>query len=196
MNKKKLPVVLTGNEAESLLNQINVKCKTGLRNYCILALQFNTGLRISEVIGKENTLNGGIRLNDINLTTGEINVKNGKGGRDRNVWINGKVMARLGEWMKIRPESNNDLLFTTLQGAKIKNTYMRKLVKRLSRKAGIKKKICTHTLRHTFATSFYKKTKDLRTLQKILGHSRVQTTEIYTHIFDEDVKNGMISFSI
>jgi len=202
---QKLPVFLTRAEAEALLRQPNRKAPTGLRNYCMLLLQLNTGLRASEIIGRDEDQkplkNGtrppkGLRLSDIDLTTGQITVRNGKGGKDRVVYLAPELTRFIAEWLKIRPEGKTDLLFTTLKGEKIKATYYRALIRRLAKKAGITKQVGTHTLRHTFAKHFLDRTGNVVLLQKILGHSSIQTTLIYTHLSNADVKKAMLGNAI
>lgn len=192
MKRKKLPVILKQEEKERLLAQPNKRYRTGLRNYCMMLLQLRAGLRLSEVIGKEKPiLEGGLRLNQVDLNTGEIQIRNGK-SRDRDLWVQEDVLKYLRKWRKIRPDSKTDLFFTTLKGKKIINRYYREMVVRYARKAGIENTIGTHTLRHTYATEIYHKTRDIRTLQTILGHASITSTEIYTHINNQDVKRVML----
>jgi len=190
---KKLQDILTDKEKDKLLSIPNKRYPTGLRNYCIMKLQAETGMRISECIGKENKAEGGIRLRDIDLTTGELKIRNGKGGKDRIVWLKESILEPLRKWKAIRPNSQTDLFFTTLKGGKISNRYAREMIKRYIKRANIKKDIHNHSLRHTFATNFYNQTKDLRVLQKIIGHTNLKSTEIYTHISSDDVKQAMLS---
>jgi len=95
-------------------------------------------------------------------------------------------------WRKRRPESN--FFFSTLKGKKLSIKYLQQMVKRYSQKAGITKNISPHTLRHTYATQYYKQTKDIETLRRILGHSDISTTQIYITLANIDVENGMNQF--
>jgi len=96
-------------------------------------------------------------------------------------------------WRKKRPKSN--YFFPTLKGRKISGRYIQQMVKRYSQKAGIAKNISPHTLRHTYATYYYKQTKDIETpLRRILGHSDISTTTIYITLANIDVETGMKSF--
>jgi integrase/recombinase XerD len=98
----------------------------------------------------------------------------------------------LKQWKAMKQGS--DLLFTILKGEKINTRYVRALVERKANQAGIEKDIHPHTLRHTFATDIYRKSKNLRMVQKALGHSSIQITEFYTHIIDEELEQGMRFF--
>lgn len=190
---KKLQDILTDKEKDILLSIPSKRYPTGIRNYCIMLLQVEAGLRISEVIGKEAGNKGGLRLRDIDLQTGETKIRNGKGGKDRIVWLKESILESLRKWKAIRPESKTDYFFTTLKGGKINNSYTRNMMKRYVKRAEIKKDIHNHSLRHTFATNFYNSTKDLRVLQKIIGHTNLKSTQIYTHISSEDVREAMLS---
>jgi len=95
-------------------------------------------------------------------------------------------------WRNIRPKSN--YFFSTLKGRKLSDRYIQQMVKRYALKAGINKRISPHILRHTFATEYYRQTKDIETLRRILGHSDISTTTIYITLANIDVENGMKSF--
>jgi len=95
-------------------------------------------------------------------------------------------------WRKRRPKSS--YFFPTLKGKKLSNRYIQQMVKRYSQKAGIAKNISPQTLRHSYATQYYKQTKDIETLRRILGHSDISTTTIYITLANIDVEKGMKSF--
>jgi len=95
-------------------------------------------------------------------------------------------------WRKKRPEGT--FFFSTLKGKKLSIRYLQQMVKRYAEKAGLSKMISPHTLRHTYATQYYKQTKDIETLRRILGHSDISTTTIYITLANIDVENGMKSF--
>ena len=182
---KRLPTVLTDEERRALLKQPNSRSPTGMRNYCIMRLMLDAGLRVSEALS--------LRTNDINWNTGELVVRQGKGNKDRVLWVNGSTLEWLLKWFETRPVQT-ELLFTTLKGTPLLDSYIRHLMRRLSRKAGISKPIHPHTLRHTFATDLYRNTKNIRLVQKALGHADLSTTMIYTHIVDEELEKAMKSF--
>ncbi len=110
------------------------------------------------------------------------------------LWISEGLRDEIGEWLERRPES--PYLFPTRDGSRLSTRYLRHLVSRLSERAGIAEadKVSPHTLRHTFATDLYRETKNLRLVQKALGHASIQTTEVYTHIVDEELEEALRSF--
>lgn len=181
---RKLPEVLTAEEQEKLLAQPNPKCRTGLRNLCMIRLMLNVGLRASEVLN--------LRPQDIDWMSGKLMVREGKGKKDRTLWIGEEDLDLLRQWREKRP--GGEFLFTTLRGERLDDRYLRAMVKRLARKAGIAKDVHPHTLRHTFATDLYRETKNIRLTQKALGHADLSTTMIYTHIVDEELEEALKSF--
>jgi site-specific recombinase XerD len=188
--RKKLPVTLNKQEVKSLLDVPNKRYKNGLRNRAILSLMINTGLRVSEV--------SGLKDQDINIKEGKLRVINGKGSKDRDVTIGNKqALEFLKEYNKARPRSN--YFFTSLEkdnaGKQLAVRYLQNMVKGYSLRAKIEKNVSPHTLRHTFATEFYRETKDIETLRKILGHSDISTTQIYVTLANIDVEKAMNSFS-
>jgi len=134
----------------------------------------------------------GSTLRDV--TEGKLREVNGKGGVDRDLIIpNGFATEILKKWKKIKPKSQ--YFFTTLKGGKVGPKYIHLFVKRYAHKATIDKNVSPHTLRHTFATEFYRQTKDLETLRMILGHSNVSTTQIYITLANTDVETAMNGFN-
>ena len=184
MTRKKLPVTLEPEEAQRLIKQPNKRYPTGLRNKAMMALMLHCGLRISEVIN--------LRPSNINLTKGKLRVESGKGNKDRDLAIPEYLIDLLNSWRKKRLQC--DYFFATLKGKKLSSRYLQQMVKRYAIKAGITKKISPHVLRHTYATSYYRQTKDIETLRRILGHSDISTTTIYITLANIDVENGMKSF--
>lgn len=204
--RKKLPVVLETEEAQKILSIPNKRYPTGLRNKAALSLMLNMGLRVSEVVN--------LKPNDINLAKNKLRVVNGKGGVDRDLTIPDNTSYLLKEWKKRKPK-NTEFFFTTIKkkegsikhsklrkvinvtskpGNKLSVRYIQQMVRRVSQKAKIDKNITPHTLRHTFGTSFYRQTKDIETLKKILGHADISTTQIYVTLANIDVENGMRTF--
>jgi len=185
---KKLPTVLTEDEQERLLEQPNSRYPTGERNGTMLRLMLNTGLRLAEVTG--------LKWHDVDLTTGKLMVRQGKGSKDRTLWVAEGDIDRLRSWRErqARQCGQCDHLFTTLEGKPLGHRYVQRMVKRYTVKAGIDKNVSPHTLRHSFATDLYRETSKIRLVQKVLGHSDLSTTMIYTHIFDEEVESALKSF--
>ena len=184
MATKKLPTILEPDEAQNLLKQPNKRYPTGLRNKAIISLMLHCGLRVSEV--------SDLRPGNINITKGKLRVESGKGSKDRDLAIPEYLIDLLNSWRKKRPEG--PFFFSTLNGKKLSIRYLQQMVKRYGQKAGINKTISPHTLRHTYATQFYRQTKDIETLRRILGHSDISTTTIYITLANIDVENGMKSF--
>jgi len=185
---KKLPTVLTEDEQERLLEQPNPRYPTGKRNGTMLRLMLNTGLRLAEVTS--------LKWHDVDLTTGKLMVRQGKGSKDRTLWVAEGDIDRLRSWRERQATvcGQCDHVFTTLQGQPLGHRYVQRMVKRYAAKAGIDKNVSPHTLRHSFATDLYRETSKIRLVQKVLGHSDLSTTMIYTHIFDEEVEEALKSF--
>jgi len=185
MTIKKLPTILEPEEAQKLLKQPNKRYPTGLRNKAIMSLMLHCGLRLAEVIN--------LRTGSINLTKGKLRVLSGKGSKDRDLAIPDYLIELLGSWRKKRP--GGYFFFSTLKGKKLSDRYIQQMVGRYAHKAGINnKKISPHVLRHSYATQYYKQTKDIETLRRILGHTDISTTTIYITLANTDVEEGMKSF--
>lgn len=180
--RKKLPVVLEPVEAQRLLKQPNKRYLTGLRNKAIMLVMLNMGLRVSEITD--------IRSGNINITSKKVRIVNGKGGLDRDLVIPAGIEETLRQWKSRKPR-NTKYFFTTLKGKQLSTRYLCEMVKRYSKKAGINKNISPHTLRHTYATEYYRQTKDIETLRRILGHADISTTTIYITLGNSDVEKGM-----
>ena len=198
MAKRKIPDVLLPGEQELILNQFlpppegddlrpgrPLNSFTRLRNLCLVRLLLNSGLRCSEALH--------LRRRDLEPTTGRLWVRQGKGKKDRGLWLcEADVKLLLGYLNKGKPE---DFIFTNLKGGPLKPRYVRRMVGQMARAAGITyKEVHPHTLRHTFATDLLRATKNLRLVQKALGHERIGTTQIYLHIVDEELEDAMKNF--
>jgi site-specific recombinase XerD len=185
----KIPEVLTETEQDALLSQPNPRYPTGERNRALLRLMLDTGLRLSEATA--------LRWRDIDLTTGKLMVRQGKGAKDRTLWIGDEDLTMLRSWRERQAKDiagTPEHVFTTLAGKPISGRYVQAMVKRYAGKAGITKDIHPHTLRHSFATDLYRQTTNIRLTQKALGHSNLATTQIYTHIVDEELEGALKSF--
>jgi integrase/recombinase XerD len=183
---KRIPETLNDVEIKTLLSQPNKRARTGLRDLAMIRLMLNAGLRASEVLS--------ITVRNIDWTSGKLTVKRGKGDKDRIVWLNEDDLDILRAWKEKKPTSG--LFFSTLDGKRIIDRYLRAMVKRRARKAGITKDVHPHTLRHTFATDLYRDTRNIRLVQKALGHSDLSTTMVYTHIHDQELESAMKSFRV
>ena len=182
---KKRPETLNAAERQALLAAPRRSAPTGHRDLCLITLMLNAGLRASEALH--------LRARDIDWTSGQIMVREGKGKKDRSLWLNEADLDLLRSWKSRRPIAG-ELLFTTLHGTPLKDRDLRAMVKRRARKTGIVKDVHPHMLRHTFATDLYRVTKDIRLVQKTLGHADLSTTMIYTHLVDDDVAHAMRTF--
>jgi len=185
MVRRKLPAILDIEEGNVLLKIPSTRYPTGIRNKAIISLMLNCGLRVSETVN--------IKPSDINITKGTLRVVNGKGGKDRDLAMPEYTQELLKRWKDIRPKG--PYFFTTLNGNKISIRYIHAFITRYIRKANIDKKISPHTLRHSYATEFYRRTKDIETLRKILGHSDISTTTIYITLANIEVEKSMREFN-
>jgi integrase/recombinase XerD len=175
--KRTLPDVLTEEEVIALLNVPNINTKKGVRDRLILELLYATGMRVSELVN--------IKLNQLNSQVGFVIVK-GKGNKERIIPLGEEALY----WIKQYLSSNNvkDYLFPGRLGKHITRQYVWKLIKECANKANIKS-ISPHSLRHSFATHLLLRGADLHSVQLMLGHSDISTTEIYTHLTKEHLKS-------
>lgn len=182
--QKKLPIILEQKEIRKLLEQPKENKLIGLRNLAIMKTMLNCGLRVSEITN--------LKILDIDLENGKLKVIQGKGRKDRNLALNENVKSILTKWNKKRPQGL--YFFPTFHGEKLSSRYLQQMIKRYALSAGINKAISPHTLRHIYATEFYRLTKDIETLRQILGHSNISTTTIYITLANSEVEAGMKAF--
>jgi len=185
----RIPEVLTETEQAALLAQPNPRYPTGARNKAMLQLMLDSGLRLSEACN--------LQWRDVDLSTGKLMVRQGKGAKDRTLWIGEEDLQLLRTWRERQAKDvtgNPAHVFTTLAGNAVSSRYVQKMVARLAAKAGIQKNVHPHTLRHSFATDLYRATSKIRLVQKALGHSDLSTTMIYTHIVDDELEDALKSF--
>lgn len=174
--EKHLPSVLNLSEIEALLNAPDCTTKKGRLDRTRISVCFGSGLRVSELVS--------LRRDSVNLKGGYIKVR-GKGRKERLVPINGKEKEdRLCYLKEVRGPLKTDskAFFLHPDGSFVSRQYFFLRIKAYAAKAGIQKDISPHTLRHTFATLLRENGAELRQVQELLGHSDIQTTEIYTHI--------------
>ena len=183
-----LPEYLSTEEVDALENSIDLTSNEGHRNRAIIEVFFSCGLRVSELTN--------LKLSDLFLSQGFIRV-NGKGGKQRLVPISERAIHELELWfddrrqMEIKP-GEEDYVFLNRRGHHLTRTMILIMVKRQAEAAGIKKTISPHTLRHSFATALLKGGADLRIIQELLGHADLGTTEIYTHMDDESLRQEIL----
>lgn len=179
------PVYLTLNEARELLNVIDGEFKE--RDYAIITLFLNCGLRLSELVSI-----------DIDKIKGDTLTVIGKGNKERTIYLNEACIDAINKYLEVRPRDNlkdKKALFISKKRNRISNKTVQYLVKKYLRLAGLNNaKYSTHKLRHTAATLMYKYGNvDIRALQQILGHENVSTTQIYTHIDDDRLRQAVKS---
>lgn len=186
-NRKQV-TFLSAEELERLLEKPDISTEQGLRDRAILELLFSSGLRVSELVGLDKE--------HINLKRKEFMVR-GKGQKDRPIFISDEAAEWISRYLERRTD-NSSPLFIRYSGKKEVSTsgnYLRLTVRSVQRlvssyalKAGITKKVSPHTLRHSFATDLLMNGADLRSVQAMLGHSNISTTQIYTHVTDPHLK--------
>lgn len=181
---KRLPKYLNFEEIEKLLNAFDNNNYLGLRNSLILELLYSTGIRVSEITN--------IKLKDISLSNKTI-IIDGKGNKQRIVYFGNICLNLLKKYIDssypILNKDNSDYLLLSKTGKKINEREIRKVVDDASSIAGIKIKISPHVLRHTFATHMLIEGADLRSVQELLGHENLSTTQVYTHLTNEKIRN-------
>ncbi len=182
---RSLPKTLTEEEVDSLLNAPNTDEPLGHRDRAMLELLYATGLRVSELIN--------LKQSQINFNQGVLRIV-GKGDRERLIPLGEESQRWLrdfidGPRMEILLERQTDYLFPTRRGDRMTRQAFWHIIKRYSDKAGVRKKLSPHSLRHAFATHLLNRGADLRVVQLLLGHSDLSTTQIYTHVARERLKD-------
>lgn len=188
---RKLPVVLSPTEIEQLILAIDTDSETGIRNIAILETLYGSGLRVSELVN--------LRISDLHFSEGFLKVT-GKGDKQRLVPVSRKSKEAVINYMqtyrnslKIK-HSDENILFLNRRGQKMSRVMIFTIIKNLSIKADITKNISPHTFRHSFATHLIEGGANLRAIQDMLGHESITTTEIYTHLDKEYLKDTIIRF--
>lgn len=184
---RKIPEVLNIDEQKLLLQVFNKRYFNSRRNRCMVNLFLHTGLRLSEMLN--------LRWKDINLMTGQLKVVQGKGDKDRIIWINDNMLQELCDWREDQTETigKSEYVYSTRECKRLRDSDIRQMLYKYSEKA-LQKRISPHTLRHTYATDLLRETKNIRLVQKALGHADLSTTMIYTHIVDDEMENALKNF--
>ena len=188
---RKLPVVLSVDEIDLLQSLIDFTKDEGLRNDAIIETMYSCGLRVSEVIG--------LKLSDLYFDEGFIKVL-GKGSKQRFVPIASSAVKKINSYivenrshLKIKAEAE-DILLLNRRGAQLTRAMIFTILKDLSKIAGLTKNVSPHTLRHSFATHLLENGADLRSIQLMLGHESITTTEVYLHLDKQKLKQEVEKF--
>ncbi|MEI9944546.1 MAG: site-specific tyrosine recombinase XerD [Chitinophagaceae bacterium] len=189
--KRTLPDVLSFEEIENIISQIDLSKPEGGRNKAILETMYSCGLRVSEVIN--------LKISQLYLDVGFIRVI-GKGDKERLVPIGRSAKKYITIYKKdirvhnIPKPGSEDILFLNNRGTKLSRVMIFLIIKDLVKKTGIKKTVSPHTFRHSFATHLVEGGADLRAVQEMLGHESITTTEIYTHLDREFLRKTLENF--
>lgn len=184
----KLPTVLSLAEIEAMMNEIDLSTNEGHRNRAILEVLYSCGLRVSELIG--------LKFSDLFLNEGFIKVQ-GKGGKQRLVPISPTAIREIENYLIDRKKivakkGSEDSVFLSKRGTPISRIMIFHFIKEYAERAGIKKSISPHTFRHSFATHLLEGGANIRAIQLMLGHEKITTTEIYTHMDREYLRQEII----
>ena len=184
---KRIPKHLNLEDAKKIQNIFNASnSRYYIRDNTIISLFLCTGMWLSELAN--------IKIKDINFENKSIRII-GKGNKERIVYLTDKIIKQLKEYLSTRKIIDlEDYLFVNNKNTKLSNRSIENICDRAFKLAGLNnKKYTVHTLRHTFATYIYKQTKDILVVKEILGHERLDTTMIYTHVFNDDLKKAVNS---
>lgn len=187
---RKLPEFLSTEEIDELKQAVDVSKNEGHRNRAIIETLYSCGLRVSELIN--------LQITNIYYDEGFIRVI-GKGNKERLVPISSYFIKELSLYLEQRhkmevKKGHEDFLFLNRRGAQLTRVMIFTIVKDLAKKIGLQKNISPHTFRHSFATHLVEGGANLRAVQEMLGHESISTTEIYTHLSSDFLKEAIISF--
>lgn len=179
-------------ELRALFAAVDVSTVRGLRDKAIMETLFSTGLRVSELTGLEK--------DQVNLETGEFSVR-GKGGKVRVVFISPEAREAINAYLTKRTDTSsalfvrhNEKQFLNLELGGLTPRSVQRIVEFYARKAGIVKTVTPHVLRHSYATDLLQNGADIRSVQELLGHANIQTTQIYTHVTNKQLKEVFRAF--
>lgn len=188
---RKLPEILSVEEIDTIINAVDTKKPEGQRNKAILETLYSCGLRVSELIE--------LKISNLFFESGFVKIE-GKGSKERLVPISTKAIKEINLYLseyrrnlRIHPD-HEDILFLNRRGKKLSRVMIFTIIKNITRKLGLEKNISPHTFRHSFATHLIDGGANLRAVQEMLGHESIITTEIYTHLDKEYLKNTIIQY--
>lgn len=186
-----LPDTLSFEDVEKILQALDLSTDLGKRNQCMIEVLYGCGLRVSELIE--------LKISNINFKENYLKV-DGKGDKARFVPLADYTSRLIREYIKnVRSQYKinrkcEDILFLNSRGSSMSRVIVFIIIKELTEKAGISKKISPHTFRHSFATHLLQNGADLRYIQEMLGHSSITTTEIYTHLKTEELRDVILNY--
>lgn len=186
-----LPDTLSVKDIELIISSIDQTSVLGKRNHCIIEVLYGCGLRVSELVN--------LKLSNINFTENYMRV-DGKGDKSRFIPIADFTTEIIKKYVSeirstcIINKKHEDIIFLNRRGSPMSRVIVFIIIKELTEKAGISRKVSPHTFRHSFATHLLQNGADLRYIQEMLGHSSITTTEIYTHLQTEELRNVIINY--
>ena len=183
-SERKYPEILTSREVELFLDQPQCVDAKGFRDHAMLELLYATGIRVSELISLD--------LDDLNLSAGFIRCRSK--GKERIIPLYHGAVKALQDYVKnirlqLIADSGEEALFVNMNGERMSRQGFWKIIKCYQEKAGIEKDITPHTLRHSFAVHLLENGADLRSIQEMLGHADISSTQIYTHVVKRQLKD-------
>jgi integrase/recombinase XerD len=188
---RKLPEILSVEEIDTIINAVDTKKPEGQRNKAILETLYSCGLRVSELID--------LKISNLFFESGFVKIE-GKGSKERLVPISTKAIKEINLYLseyrrnlKVHTD-HEDILFLNRRGKKLSRVMIFTIIKNITKKLGFEKNISPHTFRHSFATHLIDGGANLRAVQEMLGHESIITTEIYTHLDKEYLKNTIIQY--
>ena len=182
--EKKLPQILTGREVELLLAQPSAADPKGLRDKAMLEVMYATGMRVTELID--------LNVDDVNLELGIVKCTNPK--KNRTIPLYPAALKAVAVYIRdvrmgMVSDPSEEALFVNIGGARMSRQGFWKILKHYQSKAGIEKEITPHTLRHSFAVHLLENGADLGSLQELMGHSDISSTQMYTHMINQKLKS-------
>ena len=175
---RKIPSFLSEDEIKNMFDRFHVKNRLDIRNIAILELLYGTGMRASELVGLD--------ISDINFNASTVKVF-GKRKKERILPLSNKVITKLKKYLEIR-DNNEGALFLSKSGKRLTTRDLQRIIHRLIAGVADLHKMSPHTLRHSFASHLLSRGADLRAVQELLGHESLSTTQIYTHLTIEKLK--------
>lgn len=187
---RRIPVVLSVEEIDAMIRSIDLSQPEGQRNRAIIEMLYGSGLRVSELVN--------LKLSNMYLKDDYMLIE-GKGSKQRLVPISEEAKKQFELWLQDRchltiEPGQEDFAFLNRRGHQLTRAMIFTILRRLCEKAGIQKTISPHTLRHSFATHLLQNGADLRIIQQLLGHEDITTTEIYTHVSVQDLRDAVLRF--